>query len=153
MTPLADVRLEDGSTQQAQLDPPGGAGGGVAQPSVSTGTGAAQITCRSAAYTPTGSGNLTVTVAFSGTDATVDDPLTFQLVRNPTALTGAPGGTLLGLPMGGASSHVGGHWAFTLPFAEHQPVGVPVQYGMTVTGTGASAAVNAMVSITEGPAV
>jgi hypothetical protein len=131
-------------------------GGGIDQPNVTTGTGATQITSRSNAYTPTGSGNLYITVTFSGTDTVADDPLAFQLVRNPTALTGAPGGTLLGggpLESASSSPSTPARWAFSLSWTEAQPIGTPVQYGMTVAGAGTLTSVGSEVSILELPAL
>ncbi len=97
------------------------------------GSGNAQITAISPAFTPTATGRLLVIAMISGSDATVDDPISLQVYRNPTSTTGAPGGVALGSDPETSSSHVGGLFFGVLSYVETVPVGTSVKYGISAT--------------------
>jgi hypothetical protein len=96
-----------------------------------------QVTAISPSYTPTGSGRLLVIAMISGSDGTVDDPISLQIYRNPTSTTGAPGGVALGSDPETSSSHVGGLFYGILSFYETRPVGTAVTYGISATSLAA----------------
>jgi hypothetical protein len=134
---LLDVRLEDGSTTQMEATTAGTSEPAPHQDNgIVGGSAASQVTAISTAYTPVASGVVTVIAEAYGVDVTVDDPLGFGLVRNPTSTTGAPGGVSIGTTPEGSSSHVGGLYTITLSFTETLPIGVPVRYGITANSTG-----------------
>ncbi len=102
------------------------------------GSGNAQITAISPAFTPTATGRLLVIAMISGSDGTldtpaVDDPISLQVYRNPTSTTGAPGGVALGSDPETSSSHVGGLFFGVLSYVETVPVGTSVKYGISAT--------------------
>jgi hypothetical protein len=112
------------------------------------GSGNAQITAISPSYTPSVTGKLLVIATISGSDATVDDPLSFQMVRNPVSTTGAPGGVNLGSNPEGESSHVGGLFVQVLSYTEVRPVGTAVTYGLSATSLAAHVLTGVIASFT-----
>ncbi len=117
------------------------------------GSGNAQITAISPAFTPTATGRLLVIAMISGSDATVDDPILLQVYRNPTSTTGAPGGVALGSDPETSSSHVGGLFFGVLSYVETVPVGTSVKYGISATASHLLTGEVASFTIIELPAV
>ena len=133
----------------------GGGGGGAGVGSINIqdngvvpGSGNAQITAISPSYTPSTTGKLLIIAMISGSDATLDDPIGFQMVRNPVSTTGAPGGTNIGSNPEGESSHVGGLFVQVLSYTETRPVGTPVTYGLSATSLAAHALTGVIASFT-----
>lgn len=90
---------------------------------------AAEVTWIGNPITPRVSGKFRVTACCTVLDTAVDDAIVFQLVRDPTAATGAPGGTRVGPQQEQDSGHVSGHASVSItwiddvggpPFAAHK---------------------------------
>lgn len=96
---------------------------------------AAIVTYISAAFTPQTSGRVRISAVFSAIDATAGDELIFQLYRNPTNATGAPGGTAIG-PVAtttAQSASISG----TLVWIDTVPINAAATWGISVASGGA----------------
>jgi hypothetical protein len=113
------------------------------------GSGNAQVTAITASYTPTLTGKLVIVATTCGTDGTEDDTIEFQIYRNPTSTTGAPGGTALGSNVEGSASHsASGTWLGTISITDIVSVGTPVTYGISATSNNAHNLTGSTASIT-----
>ena len=84
-----------------------------------------QVTLISNPITPKVSGKFRITAQLCVNDATVDDPVSFSLVRDPTSATGAPGGTPLPptVPAKQDAGHTSGDATVTLTYIDAIPLG------------------------------
>jgi hypothetical protein len=98
---------------------------------------ASELTFISGPLTPRVSGRVLLVASIYATDATVDEPVSVFLTRDPTASTGAPGGTLIG-PTNSqtASGHVGGFVSGALTWIDSASKGVAHTWGITLFSPG-----------------
>ena len=79
---------------------------------------ATQVTWISPPFTPKVSGRVKIIATLFVNDVTVDDPVSYQLVRDPVAATGAPGGTLIGSVVKQDAGHTSGDATVTLTWID-----------------------------------
>jgi hypothetical protein len=95
---------------------------------------AVAVAWTSSSFTPKETGKLLITATITGNDATVSEAVDYELLKNPTAATGASfaalGGTAIG-PVGmitDAGLH--GDFANTISWIDTAVVGTAVTYGI-----------------------